>query len=233
VLDAVGLQVLPVRGSGCCGAIRQHLSDQPGALEQCRSNIDAWWPLVKSDAVEAILVNASGCAAMVKEYAQLLRDDPDYAEKAERVVQLLRDPVELLAPELDALSNHLMAPATPRVAFHPPCTLQHALGIRGEVEKLLTALGAELVPVADAHLCCGSAGTYSLLQSEISESLRARKLDALLHHQPQMILSANIGCIAHLQAATRIPVRHWIEWVDAALKGPRLRMSQTGKKGVE
>ncbi|HET9388115.1 MAG TPA: glycolate oxidase subunit GlcF, partial [Steroidobacteraceae bacterium] len=218
VFDAIGIQAVLVRGSGCCGAIRQHLGDPSGALPHCRANIDAWWPHVQSRQVEGILVNASGCAAMMREYAHLLRDDPAYAEKAARVAQMVRDPVELLAPELDKLSDRVApAPAERRVAFHPPCTLQHGLKIRGDVEKVLAALGAELMPVADAHLCCGSAGTYSLLQSGISGTLRTRKLEALLRDRPDVVLSANIGCIAHLQAATDTPVRHWLEWVDRAL----------------
>jgi len=239
VLDAIGVQAVFAPRSGCCGAIRQHLEDQTGALKDFRRNIDAWWPSIESGQVEAILINASGCGAMVKEYAHALRDEPAYAAKARRVVELTRDLAEFLPPELMALQERpqrpepggpgasapfrLGQPMDPsqaaRIAFHPPCTLQHALKIRGEVEKILVALGAELVPVAESHLCCGSAGTYSLLQTELSETLRARKLEMLLQHQPDLILSANIGCIAHLQAATRTPVRHWIEWVDEALAG--------------
>jgi glycolate oxidase iron-sulfur subunit len=166
---------------------------------------------------------------MVKEYAHLLRDDPAYAEKARRIVELTRDLAEFVP---DALAAHAgswpmlaaegHAPAqgpTPRrrVAFHPPCTLQHALKVRGKVESLLTSLGAELVPVRDAHLCCGSAGTYSLLQPQLAGTLRAQKLQSLLDHQPEVLLSANIGCIAHLQAGTAVPVLHWIEWVDESL----------------
>jgi glycolate oxidase iron-sulfur subunit len=122
-------------------------------------------------------------------------------------------------PMTTAMARHGTAADSPpmRVAFHPPCTLQHALKIRGQVEALLVALGAELVPVRDTHLCCGSAGTYSLLQPRLSQTLRARKLETLLEERPQAILSANIGCITHLQAATQTPVRHWIEWVDEML----------------
>ncbi|HZO20882.1 MAG TPA: glycolate oxidase subunit GlcF [Steroidobacteraceae bacterium] len=233
VLDAVGLQSIVVQGAGCCGAIRQHLSDQEGALAQCRANIDAWWPYVESEQVEAIVVNASGCAAMIKEYGHLLRNDPQYSSKAAHIVQRLRDPVQVLAPELERLRKRLSPQGSRRIAFHPPCTLQHALQIRGKVEGLLRALGAELVPVADAHLCCGSAGTYSLLQSDLAEELRTRKLETLLREQPDLVLSANIGCIAHLQGACAVPVRHWLEWVDAALTAGRTPpMSQTGKKEV-
>jgi glycolate oxidase iron-sulfur subunit len=262
VLDAVGVQVIVADGSGCCGAIRQHLDDQDGARANCRRNIDAWWPFIESGEAEAILINASGCGAMVKEYGHLLRDDPAYAAKASRIVEQSRDLAEFLpgvlaaarvgtagpppataapppataapppgtagpppgpgepppAPAGPATARAL--PAAPRVAFHSPCTLQHGLKVRGDVEKLLISLGAQLLPVADSHLCCGSAGTYSLLQTELSQELRTRKLDCLLHHEPDVILSANIGCIGHLQGATGTPVRHWIEWVDAALGQP-------------
>jgi glycolate oxidase iron-sulfur subunit len=218
VLDAVGVQSIIAPGSGCCGAIRQHLDDQSGALDDFRRNIDAWWPLIDSAEVEAILINASGCGAMVAEYAHLLRDDPAYALKAKRVVELARDVAEFLPQAITAAGIGLPAAnRTIRVAFHSPCTLQHGLKIRGKVEALLVSLGAELVPVRDPHLCCGSAGTYSLLQPELSQALRARKLDTLLEHRPQAVLSANIGCITHLQGATETPVRHWIEWADEAL----------------
>ena len=207
VLDTLGIQSVIAPASGCCGAIRQHLDDHDGARNSIRRNIDAWWPFV--DRVEAIVINASGCGAMVKDYAHLLRDDAAYAEKARRIVELTRDVSEFLAGcALPA------APRPQRVAFHPPCTLQHGLKIRGQVEALLRSLGAELVPVRDAHLCCGSAGTYSILQTELSQELRSRKLAALEEKTPEVILSANIGCIAHLQGGTGTPVRHWIEWVD-------------------
>jgi glycolate oxidase iron-sulfur subunit len=215
VLDAIGVQTLVAPGSGCCGAIRHHLSDPEGALVQARRNIDAWWPYL--DSVEAIVINASGCGAMVREYVHLLRNDPAYAGKAKRIVSVTRDPVELIAPAVETLRSRIRT--SQRVAFQAPCTLQHGLKIRGEVESLLMALGAELVPVAEPHLCCGSAGSYSLLQASISRDLRTRKLGALLERAPQMILSANIGCIAHLQGGTEVPVRHWLEWLDAALGG--------------
>ncbi len=209
VLDAVEVQSIIAPGSGCCGAIRQHLDDHEGARNNIRRNIDAWWPFLDSGAVEAIVINASGCGAMVKDYAHLLRDDTAYAAKARRIVELTQDISEFLA------SFPVSAQSRPqRVAFHPPCTLQHGLKIRGQVEALLKTLGAELVPVRDAHLCCGSAGTYSILQTELSRELRSRKLAALHEGAPEVILSANIGCIAHLQGGTGTPVRHWIEWVD-------------------
>jgi glycolate oxidase iron-sulfur subunit len=213
VLDALGIQAIVEPRSGCCGAIRHHLSDQEGALRDIRRNIDTWWPHVADGGIDAIVINASGCGAMIREYAHLLRDDPAYADRARRIVDAVRDLAEFLAPALPQLER-TASPANRRVAFHSPCTLQHGLRIRGTVEAMLSTLGSELVPVADAHLCCGSAGTYSLLQGGLSQSLRDRKLASLTRHDPQMILTANIGCLAHLQSGTAIPVRHWIEWVD-------------------
>ncbi len=214
VLDALGIQTLVAPQAGCCGAIRHHLGDPEGALREARRNIDAWWPYL--DAVEAIVVNASGCGAMVRDYAHLLRSDAEYCEKARRIVAMTRDPIELIAP--DKLPARVRT--YQRVAFQAPCTLQHGLKIRGDVESLLTALGAELVPTEEPHMCCGSAGTYSLLQGTISRELRTRKLEALLKPAPEVILSANIGCIAHLQGGTSTPVRHWIEWLDERLSAP-------------
>ncbi len=217
VLDAIGVQPIMALSAGCCGAIRHHLDDQGGALAEARRNIDAWWPYIESAQVEAIVINASGCAAMVKDYGHLLRNDPAYASKAMRVVELTRDPVEFLAASLPTLQRLVKRHPSPRVAFQAPCTLQHGLKISGEVEKLLTALGAEAVLVAEPHLCCGSAGTYSLTQTRLSQELRTRKLENLLRRKPDVVLSANIGCIAHLQAGTPVPVLHWIEWVDQIL----------------
>ncbi|MCD6679698.1 MAG: glycolate oxidase subunit GlcF [Burkholderiaceae bacterium] len=224
VLDRLGIEAIVERRSGCCGAVRHHLNDTEGALAQARRNIDAWIPHLDAG-VEIVLVNASGCGAMVKEYAHLLRDDPAYAEKARRVVEATRDPAEWLtgelAPHAEALRAQVRAGAAPaRVAFHPPCTLQHGQRIRGAVETWLASIGVAPTWVPDSHLCCGSAGTYSVLQPELSKQLRANKLAALHTEAPAMVLSANVGCIAHLQAGTDTPVRHWVEWVDEAL-GPR------------
>jgi glycolate oxidase iron-sulfur subunit len=166
---------------------------------------------------EAILINASGCGAMVKDYAHLLADDPAWAERAQRVVALTRDLAEWLPAELDrALAEGRVSArsGSARVVFHPPCTLQHGQKVRGAVEALLGRMGATVLPVGESHLCCGSAGTYSVLQPELSTQLRERKLGHLSASQPELILSANIGCITHLQAGTGTPVRHWIEWVD-------------------
>jgi glycolate oxidase iron-sulfur subunit len=214
VLDAIGVQALVDTRSGCCGAIRHHLHDQRGALENARCNIDAWWPQLQSGAVEALVINASGCAVMVREYGGLLRDDPAYAARARDVSEATRDLVEFLGPQLPLLRARTRATSTTRVALQKPCTLQHGLKLKDNVDALLTGLGAQLLPVGEPHLCCGSAGTYSLLQPRLALQLRERKLSHLLKDQPQVILTANIGCMSHLAAGTPIPVMHWIEWVD-------------------
>lgn len=216
VLDALGIGTQVVPGAGCCGAINFHLDAQEAALEQMRINIDAWLPLIDSGKVEAIIMNASGCGAMVKEYAHHLRHDADYVAKALRLVDKVRDVAEIVAPhalELKALMKTTPAP----VAFHPPCTLQHWQGLRGVSERMLVDLGFTLNPFVESHLCCGSAGTYSVTQPELSQALRDRKLDAIQAAQPDCIVSSNIGCITHLQSGTTTPVRHWIEVVDVAL----------------
>ena len=227
VLDAAGIQTIVAEDAGCCGAIRLHTSDRDGALAQMRANIDAWWPLVDTEEVEAIVMNASGCGVTVKEYGHSLAHDPAYAAKAGRIADLTRDVSELL-PELVPILRERIAPAHAaserravpdgrRLAFHPPCTLQHGQRVRGVVETSLAALGFDVRVPREAHLCCGSAGTYSVLHPEIANSLRDRKLAHLDELAPAAIVSANIGCIQHLQSGTRIPVRHWIEVVDDAL----------------
>ncbi|HZM34246.1 MAG TPA: glycolate oxidase subunit GlcF [Burkholderiales bacterium] len=212
-LDAIGVSLVEAPGAGCCGALRFHLNRQDEGRRDMRALIDAWWPLVERGEVEAIVMTASGCGATVREYGHLLAQDAAYREKAERVAALTRDLSEVIEPErLPALG-----PAG-RIAFQSPCTLQHGQRVRGKVEALLRRVGYELLPVNDAHLCCGSAGTYSLLQPALSSELRARKLAALEAQTPQRIATANIGCLAHLQAGTRTPVVHWIEMVDQALR---------------
>jgi glycolate oxidase iron-sulfur subunit len=221
VFDTLGIELIVPAAAGCCGAIRHHMNDQPGALDDVRRNIDAWWPHIESGA-EAIIMNASGCGAMVRQYGYLLRNDAAYAGKAARVSELSRDLAELLppllAPRLAAQrSERDGAAAPPRIAFHPPCSLQHAQSLRGVVEPLLSALGAQVLPFKDSHLCCGSAGTYSVLQPQLANALRERKLEALMEARPDTILSANVGCIAHLAANSPVPVRHWVEWLDVRL----------------
>ncbi|MBN3763452.1 glycolate oxidase subunit GlcF [Burkholderia sp. Ac-20365] len=213
VLDRLGISVVPVSEAGCCGATDYHLNAQDAGLDRARRNIDAWWPAVQAGA-EAIVQTASGCGAFVKEYGHLLRNDPLYAAKAARVSALARDLVEVLSAEpLDALLPADDAVA-PRVAFHCPCTLQHAQKLGGAVENLLTRLGFDLAAVPDGHLCCGSAGTYSITQPEIAGKLRDNRMDALESGRPDVVATANIGCQMHLGGAGRTAVRHWIELID-------------------
>jgi len=219
VLDAVGVQPLLAEGAGCCGAIRQHLSDHDGALADMKRNIDVWWPLVEAGTVEAIVMDASGCGAMVKDYAHHLQHDAAYAERAQRISALCQDISEYLpqfAPTLKAL---LKNKPVDHLAYHPPCTLQHAQQVRGGAEGLLRELGFEVKLPLESHLCCGSAGTYSVLQPELAKQLRNRKLQHLAETAPQRIVSSNIGCIQHLQTGTTIPVQHWVELLDEALHG--------------
>lgn len=220
VLDAAGIQPVLAPEAGCCGAVKFHLNDHAGGLAQMRANIDAWWPLVEAGA-EAIVMNASGCGAMVKDYGHQLRDDPTYADKAARISALTRDLSELLPALVPALRPKLAAlPDAQRViAYHPPCTLQHGQQLRGGVERGLGELGFTVRTArVEPHLCCGSAGTYSVLEPEIATTLRDRKLDHLGELQPAVIASANIGCITHLQSGTGTPVRHWVELLDEALQ---------------
>jgi glycolate oxidase iron-sulfur subunit len=212
VLDVLQIEAVTSKPT-CCGALRHHLGGD--ALDEIRRTIDAWWPHIESG-VDAIVMNTSGCAAMVKEYAYLLQHDTHYAAKAARVAELTRDLAEVLPEHVEQLVREVRAKEE-RVVFHSPCTLQHALKVRGAVERILESLGAVVLPVADSHLCCGSAGTYSILQPELAKQLRDRKLEALQGPRPEVILSANVGCIVHLGTASEVPVRHWIEWVAARL----------------
>ena len=213
VLDRLGISVTAIREAGCCGAVDYHLDAQAAGLDRARRNIDAWWPAIESGA-EAIVQTASGCGAFIKDYGHLLSSDPAYAAKAAKVSALAKDLVEVLRDEpLDQLGVR----SDQRLAFHCPCTLQHAQRLGGAVEAILGQLGFNLTPVPDSHLCCGSAGTYSLTQPELSRQLRDNKLNALESGHPEVIVTANIGCQSHLDGAGRTPVRHWIELVEAAL----------------
>ncbi|MDB5882359.1 MAG: gclF [Ramlibacter sp.] len=217
VLDAAGIQAVVAPQAGCCGAVKFHLNDQEGGKAQMRANIDAWWPDVESGSIEALVMNASGCGVTVKEYGHLLRHDPAYADKARRISSLTRDLSELLPQIVPALRGKVR-PTAGLLAFHPPCTLQHGQQLRGGVETYLAQLGFDVrVALNESHLCCGSAGTYSVLHPEIAQELRDRKLGHLSGLQPQAIISANMGCITHLQSGTATPVRHWVEVLDAAL----------------
>jgi glycolate oxidase iron-sulfur subunit len=217
VLDAAGIEVLVAPNAGCCGALRLHLGAHAEALDDVRRNVDAWWPLIEQGA-EAIVMNASGCGVTVREYGHLLRDDPVYAARAARISALTRDLSEVLPALAVRLREKLRGmPAAAPVVFHSPCTLQHGQQLRGGVETLLRDLGIELRVSAEAHLCCGSAGTYSILQPALSAQLRTRKLAALRATGATSVVSANVGCICHLQAASELPVRHWVELIDERL----------------
>ena len=223
VLDHAGISLVEAHGAGCCGAVRYHLNAQREGLEDMRRLIDSWWPYVESagkDAargVEAIVMTGSGCGAMVREYGQLFAHDARYSAKAARISAITRDICEVVEAELETLRPLLAAGPARRVAFHPPCTLQHAQRITGVTERVLAAAGFELTPVADAHLCCGSAGTYSILQPELAEQLKKNKLAALASGLPEMIVSSNIGCQNHLATVAQVPVTHWIVAMEERL----------------
>jgi glycolate oxidase iron-sulfur subunit len=220
VLDRLGITLLEAPGAGCCGAVRFHLNDAQAAREDARRAIDAWLPLLEAGA-EAIVMTASGCGVHVRDYGHLLQDDPSYAEKAARVASAVRDLSEVVAQEKEALAALLGDSRKTRegrsAAFHSPCTLQHGQQLRGAVESVLATAGFELKQAADSHLCCGAAGTYSILETELAAQLRDLKVRALKAGNPEVIVSANAGCIAHLQAGTLMPVRHWIELIDQSL----------------
>jgi glycolate oxidase iron-sulfur subunit len=219
VLDRLGISLIKAGQAGCCGAVSHHLNAQDEALHLARRNIDAWWPHIEAG-VEAVVVTASGCGTMVEEYGHLLRNDGAYAKKAARVSELFKDVSQIVSAEENQLRERLKAvrPQTmARLAFHSPCSLQHGLKIRGVVEGLLREAGFELTAVPDSHLCCGSAGTYSLLQPELSRRLLENKVIALESGQPEVIATANIGCLTHIESGAATPVRHWIEILDARL----------------
>ena len=220
VFDAAGIECVVAPKAGCCGAVKFHLNDQDGGMREMRANIDAWWSHIEGG-VEGIVINASGCGVTIKDYGHILRDDPAYAAKARHVSELTKDVSEWL-PELTSQLKGKVAGSASLIAFHPPCTLQHGMQLRGGVEQYMGELGFQVKTTGcEAHLCCGSAGTYSVLNPEISYQLRDRKLGNLATtfgaHAPDQIVSANIGCITHLQSGTSTPVRHWIEVLDEAL----------------
>jgi glycolate oxidase iron-sulfur subunit len=216
VFDRIGVSLIEAKGAGCCGALRFHIGYQEEGLADMRALIDRWWPMIERGKIEAIVMTASGCGVMVKEYAHLLRHDPAYAGKAEKISAMTRDISEVIDAEYARLEP-LPGKKGGRIAFHPPCTLQHGQNIKGLTERLLARSGFELTPVPDSHLCCGSAGTYSILQPELSGQLKRNKLSALASGAPEEILTANIGCLAHLQSGTELPVRHWIAALEERL----------------
>ena len=216
ILDYLGIAWRIPAAAGCCGALSRHLNAEEEALGFMRRNIDAWWPWVEQGA-QAILVSASGCGSMLKEYGQALQHDLAYAAKARRIAEMAHDPGEwLLAQDLELPA---VAPRKNKVAFHSPCSLRHAQGLHGQIETLLQRAGYELLPVGDSHLCCGSAGTYSLLQPELANELRQRKLSFLEADSPDYIATANVGCQLHLQQTSGVEVRHWLELLSAVMPG--------------
>jgi len=232
VLQKCGIELLSAAKAGCCGAVSYHLSYAEEGLGFMRRNIDAWWPYVEQG-VEAIVITASGCGTVVKDYGELLKNDPQYADKARRISELTQDVSEVLVTELSnkALMNKELLnkvkvnlksqdnaqQTSLKVAFHSPCTLQHGQQLNGIVESLLEKVGFTLTTVNDAHLCCGSAGTYSLLQPQLSQRLLNNKLNALQHEQPDVIATANIGCQMHMASKAHVPVKHWVELLDEVL----------------
>jgi glycolate oxidase iron-sulfur subunit len=206
VFDRIGIQSLRIKAAGCCGSISHHSDAENETHAYIKANIDAWWSLLESKSIEAICMTASGCGVMIRDYAHLLADDPDYAAKAEQISALYKDPGEIIAKE-----NVQTPHAGKRIAFHPPCTLQHGLKLNGVIEEVLTSLGYELVDFDNKHLCCGSAGTYSITQKQLSTQLRDNKLTAIETNTPELIATANIGCQSHLQSGTNTPVVHWLE----------------------
>jgi len=221
VLDALGVQLIAAPKAGCCGALRYHLNDQDKGLDDMRRNVDAWWPYIEQGQVEAIVMTASGCGVTVKEYGHLLAHDPQYAERARRISAITRDLSEVLLQFEQQVAVLAQGRSGGRVAYHPPCTLQHGQQIRGKVESVLNAAGIDVALCVDNHLCCGSAGAYSMLHPDIAHALRERKLASLAATGAREIVSANIGCITHLQSGTAAPVTHWIELLDSMIGNHR------------
>ncbi|MSQ21060.1 MAG: glycolate oxidase subunit GlcF [Betaproteobacteria bacterium] len=221
VLDRIGISLIEAPGAGCCGALRFHLDYQDEGRADMRALIDRWWPYVERGEVEAFVMTASGCGAVVKEYAHFLAHDVAYAKKAARIAAMTKDIVEIIDGEFARLQPLLRTSAIPllprRVVFHAPCTLQHGQQLKGLAERLMQAAGIEVVPGVDAHLCCGSAGAYSLLQPALAASLGRNKIAALQANAPEAIMTANIGCMTHLQNHTTTVVRHWIQTIDERL----------------
>ncbi len=216
VLSAAGVTLKRISAGGCCGALSHHLNAHDEAVTKVRANIDAWWPHIEAGA-EAVVGTASGCSVMLKEYGHFMKHDAAYAAKAERVAALSKDISEVITAEWPKLQTKVK-PTTEKIAYHPPCTLQHGMKLKGGVEAMLKDMGFALAPVADSHLCCGSAGTYSVLQPTLSNELKSRKLKSLTAGAPTQIATANIGCMTHLQSGTELVVKHWIELLDERLK---------------
>ncbi len=220
VFAKLHIQLIAPPSAGCCGAIRLHLSDEPGALQDMRRNIDAWWPLIQQEQIQTIVMNAAGCGVTVKDYGHLLQNDLAYAKKAQVISAMTKDISEILPKYAEQLTTQITPKKSASVIYHPPCTLQHGQKIRGNVEELLSKIGIQVNLCADSHMCCGSAGTYSILQANLSNQLRDQKVSQLVQagstYQATEIVSGNVGCISHLQNDS-LPVRHWIEIIDDLL----------------
>ena len=219
VLDSLGITVLRVSEAGCCGAVTHHLNKQEEAISHIKRNIDAWWPHIESGA-ECIVITASGCGTMLKDYGHLLTDDPEYAERAKKISEISKDIVEILNTEVDKLNpllSKLKKNPSKTISFHSPCSLQHGQQIKGATEAILERAGFKLTNVTDPHLCCGSAGTYSILQPDLSQRLLKDKVRNLEAENPDTIVTANIGCLTHIQSGTKTRVQHWIELIDQEL----------------
>jgi glycolate oxidase iron-sulfur subunit len=215
VLDKAGVSLKWVSAGGCCGALSHHMNAHDEAAQKVRANIDAWWPLIEGGA-EAIVGTASGCSVMLKDYDHFMQHDAAYAEKAKKIAALSKDVSEVIVTEWPKIKS-MLKPSNEKIAYHPPCTMQHGMKLKGGVETMLKDMGYALAPVADSHLCCGSAGTYSVLQSTISNELKARKVASLTADSPTQIATSNIGCMTHIQSGTTLPVKHWIELLDERL----------------
>ena len=220
VFDKLNIECVEIPSAGCCGSLSHHLNAEDEAIEIIKTNIDSWWPLIKNRTIEAICMTASGCGVAIKEYEQLLANDKDYSIKAKTVSALYKDPAEIISAGSYAdkqaaikklLKNRTPSEANKTVAFHPPCTLQHGMRINNLIEPILINFGYELKPFKDKHLCCGSAGTYSITQKNLSQQLLSNKLSNINKTSPDIIATANIGCQLHLQSGTATPVKHWLE----------------------
>lgn len=227
VFNKLNIECIDIPSAGCCGSLSQHLNAEKEAINIIKKNIDSWWPLVKDNTIEAICMTASGCGVAIKEYQQLLAGDKDYADKAEKVSALYKDPAEIVSAEIkhkviqadkqnsaEQLTTFTITPEidkTRSIAFHPPCTLQHGMRLNNLIEPILSNCGYKLQSFKDRHLCCGSAGTYSITQKKLSQQLLSNKLKHINQSRPDIIVTANIGCQLHLQSGTSTPVKHWLE----------------------
>ena len=216
VLDRIGISAVTAVNEVCCGAISHHMTVEGEARALMRKNIDSWWPYIESG-VEAIVINASGCGAMIRKYGDLLRDDPVYAEKARKISDKVRDIAEMFSDEDLTHLREAIQPTTGKITFHSPCSLQHGQKLAGVTENLLARLGFPQTRIPDAHICCGSAGVYSILQGDLAGKLKSDKLQAMTSGNPEVIVTSNIGCQIFLQQSTDIPVRHWVEVIDEML----------------